>query len=134
MYYGIFEQKYLFKYTIVQVFYDGNIWIYSFGRNFKARTNFWCSKFFRAVRTYASMKLSYFTFDSSMLRKKRLQFLLRSMENVWLIRNLTCASLDTSKTNVFTSLQKIRILLGRKKSPGPRKTSQGFWLQKMSKK
>ena len=34
LYYGIFEQIYLFKYTIVQAFYDGNIWIYSFDRNF----------------------------------------------------------------------------------------------------
>ena len=30
-------------------------------------------------------------------------------------------SLDTSKTDMFTSLQKIRILLDRKKRPGPRK-------------
>ena len=36
----------------------------------------------------------HLSFDCSMLRKKTLQFLLRPMENVYLIRSLTCASLD----------------------------------------
>ena len=34
LYYGIFEQINLFKYTIIQAFYYGNVWIYSFDRNF----------------------------------------------------------------------------------------------------
>ena len=36
----------------------------------------------------------HLSFDCSMLRKKTLQFLLRPMENVCLIRSLTCASLN----------------------------------------
>ena len=68
-------------------------------------------KFWKLIEIYGLVEISYaqkfsglwkpmykpftfhLSFDCSTLRKKTLQFLLRPMENVCLIRSLTCASL-----------------------------------------